>query len=840
MDSASETKTLSAEEEARKAPNGGNVPLRRSQYQEAGEDSGDYHRRLDLSDEEDATTKPAMPPSSSMIHFQNPKRYDVASFRAEAALEQATRVARHTNAHRGRHHHLRAGPARKSLPAAAGVSLPVDITPAFLRRAARGLAPTEECPDLVGVRSAFGPDSSFCGADASALDGTFVSIRDLDDDDDVPSVDNACWQHETEGGREEGRDRGSDFATETSSLLGSVRDLPWRGGFFGSEIEREDRRERRRMLRSRWGWARGWLTARSWLRAAGGEERRRVHDGSGGAAEADYPAEAGLASPTHHSGRSHQVVGGAFTSHRCTFSLFVRCALGFHMALCGLHDLFLCYLAYRNPFSSEVVDAVGVSLNGEGPYLPPNWLSFDGRVANSWLGPGARTLTAFGVLVPGLALVQGQAWRAVTATLQTSSAVQLALHTCALRSAAVGFERRRGPLAAATLYLISALVGEGWSAATEPGRLVTAAGMGVTGLLAATVVEETLHPWSSKEGDDRVRLRDSPRNARVSGGGLALSSSCQKWLLFYGSSPALLLILETLASWQAAYTSLVGTVAAAVAGAACTLLLFVKRLPPGPFDSHACGDLLFAEDPPPPPPLSHWKGDDDSADDSADTSIESSKHFFNTPLMRRSILADEDEEEMRLGTSKGSLRNRRKNGTSVSPARTPGKRRQSPNSIEKTQIFSAPCVIAGVVGALLMLLLTLIPVSLIATGAGPSNATTRAAVLGCRPLRIIYPQDDGDGARFECAGGCIPLSRERLARKDEGMYDGRCATIGYRCWWQSGTMTLRNYKANIGIYGMPSADGSCGDDDVNGSGSNSNANTDDGMVEGDHQYGTSE
>ena len=30
------------------------------------------------------------------------------------------------------------------------------------------------------------PDSSFYGADASALDGTFVAIRDLNDDDDVP------------------------------------------------------------------------------------------------------------------------------------------------------------------------------------------------------------------------------------------------------------------------------------------------------------------------------------------------------------------------------------------------------------------------------------------------------------------------------------------------------------------------------------------------------------------------------------------------------------------------------------------------------------------------------
>eukprot|EP00985_Skeletonema_marinoi_P021031 scaffold12680_cov73-Skeletonema_marinoi.AAC.1 len=39
------------------------------------------------------------------------------------------------------------------------------------------------------------PDSSFYGADASALDGTFVSIRDLNDDDDVPSIDNENWNN---------------------------------------------------------------------------------------------------------------------------------------------------------------------------------------------------------------------------------------------------------------------------------------------------------------------------------------------------------------------------------------------------------------------------------------------------------------------------------------------------------------------------------------------------------------------------------------------------------------------------------------------------------------------
>ena len=77
-------------------------------------------------------------------------------------------------------------------------------------------------------------------------------------------------------------------------------------------------------------------------------------------------------------------------------------------------------------------------------------------------------------------------------------------------------------------------------------------------------------------------------------------------------------------------------------------------------------------------------------------------------------------------------------------------------------------MIARVIGVLLALLLTLVPASIIATGEGPSSEVTRASVLGCRPMRILYKADDKNDF-FECAGGCIPLSRERIARNNGGM-----------------------------------------------------------------------
>jgi hypothetical protein len=89
-------------------------------------------------------------------------------------------------------------------------------------------------------------------------------------------------------------------------------------------------------------------------------------------------------------------------------------------------------------------------------------------------------------------------------------------------------------------------------------------------------------------------------------------------------------------------------------------------------------------------------------------------------------------------------------------------------SLESNDSFSASRVIARVIGVLLALLLTLVPASIIATGEGPSSEVTRASVLGCRPMRILYKADDKSDF-FECAGGCIPLSRERIAQNNGGM-----------------------------------------------------------------------
>ncbi|EJK57073.1 hypothetical protein THAOC_22922, partial [Thalassiosira oceanica] len=206
----------------------------------------------------------------------------------------------------------------------------------------------------------------------------------------------------------------------------------------------------------------------------------------------------------------------------------------------------------------------------------------------------------------------------------------------------------------------------------------------------------------------------------------------------------------------------------------------------------------------PHPP--RWADDDDSDSDGP--------RAFDTPLMRRSILTDDDDDEP-LGT-RSTLRKRRGETRDGAQARSPP---PSPASRERRggrrpgRPFSASRAVARLVGTLLVVLLTLIPLSLVATGDGPSSSTTNAAVLGCTPMRILYAPDDGGGS-FECAGSCVPLSLARAARGQEGMRPGRCDEVGYRCWQESGTLTLRGYDAGVGIYVYPSADGSCSEEEA--------------------------
>ncbi|KAL7531807.1 hypothetical protein ACHAWF_003925 [Thalassiosira exigua] len=425
------------------------------------------------------------------------------------------------------------------------------------------------------------PASSFLGADASALDGTFVSVRDLDDDDDVPSVDDARWNHDVSRiGEGEDDDR---FPTEGTSLLGRRRGgapssggsgpgggagggMPWRGGFFGSRVDREDRRERRRM-RAREG--RGWVRALMTAWRDGPTDRVA----KGRAWEADHPIGGDFASQRN----AHTPAGGL--PRQRYFSAFATGVLCLHLGLCALHDLFLRYLSYRNPTDDE--DVAYVSWNGEGKYLPPYWISFDGRVLNPLVGPGARTLAAFGALVPGLVL-KGQSWRVVTAAFQTSSLVELGLHVWSLKAAVggslVGLEWKRGTFVAAGVYSIASLVGSSWSIAAEPGRLVVSSRTGVAGVLAASIVERACFPMSANDDDDDDDETDAAQNGSEAG---AIASSSNEQFTYQppglrtrqrrgplgAGSPSLLLLMEVLRSWWSAHASLLGTVAGvAIAG----------------------------------------------------------------------------------------------------------------------------------------------------------------------------------------------------------------------------------------------------------------------------------
>jgi len=736
-----------------------------------------------------------------------------------------------------------------------------EVTPAFLRRAAQELGVTKSINAAMHSRAGRGgggrdnihndiisivppnsllnnhttatrgledriTDTSFYGADASALDGTFVSIRDLNDDDDVPSInyDNDNGHLLWDGGDMVNHGiiiggGGVDHPNEKTSLLQQSGHKRKGGSVFGSQMEEVDRRERNKIRRTR-----NWNCFTDWVSNIQ-QTLLRVNN-------------------EDHLNRSGQRV---FAKQR-VFSLFLIGALCFHMTLSGLHDLFLRYIAYRNPISDG--EEVEINWNGEGEYIPPYWLSFEGRVFNPLIGPGARTLTAFGALVPGLVLSNGQGWRVMTALFEESSFVQLILHIWALKTTIggqmTGLEWRCGTLLVSCIYVISALIGSAWVIAVDSGHVITTSGMGISGLLVASFVERACYPETSKDDGDES---NDPilHNSNGGSNNAVVSSSSNEQFLFQQpnakkkkyrdpflniASPALLLVSDMCLSWWAAYSSLPGTAMSALTGLACALLLFVGH-PPSPagnYDGNGNNDLHFNEylSPQPSAPrryVRHGK-DDDSA--STDTSVDAGRFAFRTPLMRRSIMGDDDDDEDEPMGMRSALRKRNSNGLSEKSSAVKGRRMSSLEKRNNTS--SASRIISRVIGVLLTLLLTLIPASLIATGDGPTSEVTRAAILGCKPMRILYKADynaDYNSDILECAGGCIPLSRVRVARKNEDMRPGRCDSAGYQCLQQSGTMTLRGYVADLGIYVLPSSNGSCGDtNEVDGEGHTDDTNAD--------------
>jgi hypothetical protein len=168
--------------------------------------------------------------------------------------------------------------------------------------------------------------------------------------------------------------------------------------------------------------------------------------------------------------------------------------------------------------------------------------------------------------------------------------------------------------------------------------------------------------------------------------------------------------------------------------------------------------------------------------------------------MRKSIFGDDEEDEH---GPKSLLRKRKSNGseTKSTPARYIS---IHPN---KTYHSTIP-ILWRIIGIFMAVLLTLIPAALIAAGEDPSQETIRASVLGCKPMRIVYREDNSSDV-FQCAGGCVPLSRTKVAQKKEGMRDGRCDTIGFRCLDDGGTMILRQFELDVGLYSVPTSDGTC-------------------------------
>jgi hypothetical protein len=154
-----------------------------------------------------------------------------------------------------------------------------------------------------------------------------------------------------------------------------------------------------------------------------------------------------------------------------------------------------------------------------------------------------------------------------------------------------GLEWKRGPFIVSLSYFITALVGSAWSMAIEKGRLVTSSGMGIAGLLAAAIVEQSCFPLTFK--DHEVEPPSSTYHNDLGGTHNVVSSTSNEQFSFepihqkkernfsgISANPMLLLTMEILLSWGAPYSFLGGMIASAAMGVSLALLMFVGKVTP--------------------------------------------------------------------------------------------------------------------------------------------------------------------------------------------------------------------------------------------------------------------
>jgi membrane associated rhomboid family serine protease len=447
-----------------------------------------------------------------------------------------------------------------------------------------------------------------------------------------------------------------------------------------------------------------------------------------------------------------------------------------HFMLMGLYNTLVHYKMHRM-----------------GEVSPPYWITKAGRIYNPNIGPNSNTLVLFGAFHPILGM--NEWWRLVTGSICVTSIFELAVNLFLLRVMA-DYEERLGSWNFSWIFGWSVLAGALGSIMQMSGfwTVTGLSSAGIMGFMVAALVYDFISDVTKRKTDAHLTTRKS-------------------W-----SWPQLGIIMQIIQSFTLQYVSFSSMVASGIMGMFLGMSLKVPDKDWTDLDSNASSSVMsdlddaFASEmntpprfgfdmSPPPPPSSSSKGGHD------------------TPVMRRSIMSPDEDEEFDTRRSlniPGGLKQRNtrysgktnKKNTMLRDGRDEKKPRNDLFCTETRLRF------LGILGAMIFITVSMLYIGLIMRV--PDEQTINDSIYGCITSHGIYTyevsgDDDGNLNKNEeiinagdtiCGEICIPHSIYTEAIKgDAGSLDkGSCQEQSYACHFSSDAFDMGMLEIERDLY----------------------------------------
>jgi membrane associated rhomboid family serine protease len=471
--------------------------------------------------------------------------------------------------------------------------------------------------------------------------------------------------------------------------------------------------------------------------------------------------------------RSNALNADSLTHPICSSLIFMTAV---HFMLMGLYNTLVHYKMHRM-----------------GEISPPYWITKAGRIYNPNIGPNSNTLVLFGAFHPILGM--NEWWRLMSGSICVTSVFELAVNLFFLRVMA-DYEERLGSWNFVWIFGWSVLAGALGSIMQMSGfwTVTGLSSAGIMGFMVAATVYEAVSDVTKRKVDK-------------------LHTSKKSW-----SWPKLGIIAQIIQSLVLQYVSFSSMVASGMMGIFCGMSLQVPEKDWTDLDSNASSsvtsdfDDAFASEmntpprfgfdmSPPPPPSS------------------SSKGCHDTPVMRRSIMSPDEDEEFDTRRSlnvPGGLKQRnRKYSDKTNHANhmlNYGRDEMKP----RNDLFCTETRLRflGILGAIFFITISMLYIGLIMRI--PDEQTINDSIYGCITTHGIYTyevsgDDDGNLNKNEvniqagdniCGEICIPHSIYTEAMKgDAGSLDrGSCQEQTYACHFSSDVFNMGMLEIERDLY----------------------------------------